>query len=227
MSFCAQNVGGVVSGGRSHPKWRGACFATIRPARVRRRLFVALLLVLGLWVMTQASIPNTTGRAHAETGLEDRIVVTQLPAEAVPATEGLLRATYGEGARLILVRPDGSSQVLSEGFHCACDPDVSFDGTRLLFAGKKTPTDNWTIYEMAFDDTSSRQITRNLGDCRSPGYQSSLYTLKPVGVPSEPEYHVTFVAGAGTIDEYGGSSATNLYSCRLIPAWLAAKFVAE
>lgn len=147
------------------------------------------------------------------------MVLTQLPAGE--ATEGLkarsggmLRADYGLGARLVLVLPDGTTQVLTEDFHSACDSALSFDGTRLLFAGKKMAADDWNIYEMTLDDSSIRRITRDLGDCRSPGYQSSLYTLKPVGVPSVPEYHLTFVAGAGTVNEYGGSEATNLYFCK-------------
>jgi len=148
------------------------------------------------------------------------MVLTQLPAGE--ATEGLkaraggmLRADYGLGARLLLVTPDAAVQVLAADFHSACDPALSFDGTRLLFAGKQTASDNWNIYEMALDGSSIRRITRDLGDCRCPGYQSSLYTLKPVGVPSVPEYHLTFVAGAGTVNEYGGSQATSLYSCKL------------
>lgn len=147
------------------------------------------------------------------------IVLTQLPAgEAMMGAKaragGMLRADYGEGARLLLVAPDAAAQVLTEAFHSACDPALSFDGTRMLFAGKKTASDNWDIYEMVLDGFEVRRITRDLGDCRSPDYQGSLYTLKPVGVPSVPEYHLTFVAGSGTMNEYGGSAATNLYFCK-------------
>ena len=148
------------------------------------------------------------------------MVLTQLPAGE--ATEGLkasadgtLRADYGLGTRLIRVAVDGATEILSEDFHSACDPALSFDGTRLLFAAQKTAVDDWNIYEMALDGTSVRQITRQMGDCRSPDYQSSLYTLKPVGVPSVPEYHLTFVAGTGTLNEYGDSEARSLYSCKL------------
>jgi len=125
-----------------------------------------------------------------------------------------LRTPYGEGGRLVLVPPNGPPRLLSSGFHSAGDPDVSFDATRILFAGKRAASDHWNIYEMAIDGSGLRQITKDLGDCRSPGYQSTLYKLKPVGVPSEPEYHLTFVAGAGTLNEYGGSEATCLYSCK-------------
>lgn len=151
--------------------------------------------------------------------LEYPLVLTQLPADetrgALKATAGgMLRADYGAGARLVLVAVDGATRVLSEGFHSACDADVSFEGDRMLFAGKRAAGDDWNIFEMAVDGSEVRQITRGLGDCRSPGYQSSLYTLRPVGVPSEPEYHLTFVAGIGTMEEYGGPEARGLYSCK-------------
>jgi hypothetical protein len=160
------------------------------------------------------------GGLRSEVGLDGAFVVTQLPGgtEAErqgPLSDGTLRAPYGEGARLVLVTPDRSARVLTAGFDSACDPDVSFDARRILFAGKKAASDPWNIYEMAVDGSGLRQITRGLGDCRSPGYQSSLYTLKPIGVPSVPEYHVTFVAGTGTLNEYGGSECTGLYSCKL------------
>jgi len=124
----------------------------------------------------------------------------------------MLRASYGEGARLVAVFPDLSTRVLTDGFHGACDPDVSFDATRILFAGKRTASDSWNIYEMAVDGSNVRQITRNLGDCRSPGYQSTLYTI----VSPKPWYQLTFVgSGAGTLNECGPSPAGDLYSCKL------------
>ncbi|MBN1360379.1 MAG: hypothetical protein JW993_07300 [Sedimentisphaerales bacterium] len=142
------------------------------------------------------------------------MVLVQVPLRAAPVADGLLGASPASGARLVLLRPDGSTGVLSEGFDSACDPDISFDATRLLFAGKKAPADNWNIYEMALDGTSVRQITRDQGDCRSPGYQSTLYTIKPVGVPSEPEYHLTYVRRQDRLNECGSSRATDLYSCK-------------
>ena len=148
------------------------------------------------------------------------LVLTQLPAgteleRQVPISRGILRASFGDGARLLVVYPDRPTRVLSGGFYAACDPEVSFDATHVLFAGKRTPADHWNIYEASVDGSEVRQITKDLGDCRGPGYQSSLYSLKPVGVPNEPEYHLTFVAGAGTISEAGGCEATCLYSCKL------------
>ncbi len=145
------------------------------------------------------------------------VVLTQLPAEAdakqpAAVSGGMLRADYGEGARLVVLLPNGTVRVRSKGFHSACDPDVSFDGKRILFAGKRTARDPWDIFEMAADGSEVRQITRGLGDCRSPGYQSRLYTI----VSSEPWRQLTFVRSEeGRIDEFTDRPATSLYSCKL------------
>ncbi|MBE3068661.1 MAG: hypothetical protein IMZ66_00335, partial [Planctomycetes bacterium] len=161
------------------------------------------------------------GRAPAapapEVRLDRPFVVTQIPAgtdleKRPPLAAGTLRVPYGEGGRLLLVAPDGTTRVLSEGFHSACDPEVSFDAARLLFAGKRAAADAWNVFEMQADGTGVRQVTRDHGDCRQPAYQATLYTLDS----PQPWYQVTFVSNAaGTMDEYGAAVATHLYSCKL------------
>ncbi len=149
------------------------------------------------------------------------VVLTQLPIDLKierqgPLAGGMLRADYGEGARLVLVVPGGAVRVLSSRFHSACDPNVSVDGRRILFAGKRTAADTWDIFEIELSAGSSavRQITRGIGDCRSPAYQSTLYTI----ISPQPWYQLTFVGkgtGDGTMNEFGPPRATNLYSCKL------------
>jgi len=177
---------------------------------------VLLGLMLGGVVLAAraASVaPMSTPRAR----LPRPVVLTQLPIAGVEQKQvvpsaGMLRAPYGDGARLARVEPDLSTRVLTEGFHSACDPDVSFDGRRLLFAGRKSAGDRWAIYEMAADGSNARQITREAGNCRSPAYQSSLYSL----AVAEPWHQITFVGdAAGAPNECGAGVATHLYSCRL------------
>lgn len=156
-------------------------------------------------------------RPAAGAGLEGPLLVTQLPAQAGPAgpaapAGGMLRAPYGQGARLCIVRPGQAPRILADGFHSACDPAVSFDAKRILFAGKRRPSDRWNIYEMSADGSGIRQVTRNVGNCRRPGYQSTLYTI----ISAEPWYQITFVSDlAGGMNEYGPVRATDLYSCKL------------
>ena len=149
---------------------------------------------------------------------ENALIITQLPVARTtseqhgPMGHWLLWPDFADGARLVKVQPDGSTQVLSKGFHSAADPEISFDASHILFAGKKTPGDDWDIYEMEVDGSNVRQITNGIGDCRSPGYQATLYTI----VSTKPWYQLTFVASeAGDLNEFGAGIATNLYSCKL------------
>jgi len=158
--------------------------------------------------------------------IESPIVLTQLPAnpsttpgQTGPIPEGpesvasaLRPSDYADGARLVMVHPDLSTAVLSEGFHSASDPEISFDASRILFAAKKRAGDAWNIYEMRTDGSDVRRITSGRGDCRNPGYQSTLYTI----VSAKPWYQITFVGTeTGVLNECGLGMATNLYSCKL------------
>jgi len=152
--------------------------------------------------------------------IEQPFVVTQLPvgtpAEKQAATAGgMLRANFGDGARLVIVSgfgEDVSVKVISEGFHSACEPEISFDASHILLAGKRAATDQWNIFEMTVDGAEVRQITDNLGDCRSPSYQATLYTLDS----PKPWYQLTFVGShEGVLNECGVGPATSLYSCKL------------
>ncbi len=150
--------------------------------------------------------------------LDHPIVVTELP--VVPdggrndeRPGELLRESYGGKGRLVVVSPDGTKRILTESLHSACDPDVSFDGKRLLLAGKKTAQDNWDIYEIGADGSGLRQVTHGIGDCRGPSYQSAFYQISDA---NEAWYQITFSCSrAGELNESGSAAATALYSCRL------------
>lgn len=92
--------------------------------------------------------------------------------------------------RLILRRPDGSERVLSDGFHAAADPEISWDGKRLLFAAQKRPSDLWQIYEMPVAGGVARQVVTLSLDCRSPIYQSTFYNI----AADQPWRQIAFVA---------------------------------
>jgi len=142
------------------------------------------------------------------------LVLTQIPQAAEKRTPGAgdFHAHSFSGARIITVSSDGSSRVLTGRFHSACDPDISFDGKRILFAGKPSAEENWNIYEMAFDGSRVRRITRNLDNCRSPIYLPTLYTLNS----DRPWYTIAFISTAARkLGSYQASPAAHLYSCKL------------
>lgn len=186
----------------------------------KRRRIAACIFISGVWITTTPALPadGTTPRRTIapSVSLARSFVVAQIPAGTDLETEksvsgGMLRAPYGEDGRIVIVSADRAPRVLTEGFHSACDPDVSFDGKRILFAGKRMPGDAWNIFEMDIDGSHVRQVTRDVGDCRNPGYQSALYTI----VSAEPWHQITFVgSGTGALNEYGYTRSTNLYSCK-------------
>ncbi len=167
-------------------------------------VFLFLLLTLGC-------VPDT----GPESPRDETFVLTQLPAgtgieQQQPQAGGMLPVDYCEGAHIILLKPGAEKRVLTNDFRSACDPDISFDGKRILFAGKRKPADDWNIFEMELDEDSIRQVTTDAGDCRSPVYQGTVYTI----ISKEPWHQITFVGNqAGELNEYGEVPSTSLYTC--------------
>jgi Tol biopolymer transport system component len=144
------------------------------------------------------------------------MVVAQVPVG--PAGSALagatLRAVSGEGGRLVLVSPGGQARALTPGFHSAADPEVSFDGRSILFAGKKAAQDPWCVFEMKADGGEPRQVTCGAGGARQPVYLSTVYTITPTSV--EPWVQVAFVGDLpGERDEAGKAPHTSLWSCKM------------
>jgi len=151
-----------------------------------------------------------------------QLVVTQLPVgtaaeKAGPRSGGMLPAAWGEGARLVLVVEGRMTKVLTPDFHSAADPDVSLDGTHILFAGQKTAGDHWAIFEMAADGRSVREVYAADHDLRHPIYLPTLYTIIPDPTKgTEPREHIGFVQTfSGSRNEYGDAPTSALYSVKL------------
>jgi hypothetical protein len=172
-------------------------------------------LALACVVLSATRLADAKQPLHKESNIDCNLplVVTQLPIHvAHPRRCEVLRANSGEGARLSLIRPNQTLIVLSKAFYSACDPEISFDASHILFAGQRNPEDTWNIYEMDIEGANVRQVTSGLGNCRSPVYQATLYTI----ISSKPWYQLSFVGSESSgINEYGRGTATNLYSCKL------------
>jgi Tol biopolymer transport system component len=174
--------------------------------------------VIGLSIIvSQVSGEISKSPSLSRSYFENAIIVTQLPVtHSIPSqttgttskqqkslADWTLRLDLFEESRLIKVNSDLSIEILSHGFHSACDPDISFDASRVLFAGKRTQNDNWNIFEMGIDGSNLRQVTNEEIPCRSPSYQSTLYTIVSV----KPWQQLTFVGSE--------NGFTNLHSCKL------------
>jgi hypothetical protein len=142
------------------------------------------------------------------------LVVTQIPLGPAPAAlaDGTLPASWGDGGRIVLAPPAGSPRVLTKGFHSAADPDVSFDSTKILFAGKQEEGDPWCVWEMDADGSGVHRITCGPGEARHPIYVPTMYTLNPTATDTWEQ--IAFVGSVpGETNEVGVGPHTALYAC--------------
>lgn len=76
---------------------------------------------------------------------------------------------FPQGAQ-ILVLDRGQRRRLLNDFAATADPEVSFDGKRILFAGKRGRADHWQIWEVSPEGGDLRRITSCRTDCVRPFY---------------------------------------------------------
>ena len=76
---------------------------------------------------------------------------------------------FGSGAT-IMIRDGNGQRALVPDFAASADPAVSFDGQRVLFAGKARPQDHWQIWELVLETGTVRPVTSAADDCVRPFY---------------------------------------------------------
>jgi WD40-like Beta Propeller Repeat len=76
---------------------------------------------------------------------------------------------FPAGARLMLHTSAGT-RALAPSLAASADAAVSFDATRVLFAGKQAKGDTWQIWEVPLAGGAPRQITSGTEDCITPFY---------------------------------------------------------
>jgi hypothetical protein len=90
---------------------------------------------------------------------------------------------FPSGATIFLHDSAGQHPLIPD-FAASADPTVSFDGQRVLFAGKLKAQDPWQIWEIALDGGAPRRINSGPGDCVRPFYLPDtriVYARKSMG----------------------------------------------
>lgn len=122
-------------------------------------------LILGLLV---GGLCTWTGQAQSFSHGLPRHIITSTP-QYEPDAWVHGRERFGLGARIYVVSR-GERRLVAPGLNASADPRVSYDGTRVLFAGRRTAADQWNIWEALLLDGSTRQISDCNAGCIAPLY---------------------------------------------------------
>ena len=127
---------------------------------------LAICASVALLIPVCGFAPGTAPGSGAK--MDADIIVTAAPAyEPLAALRGQER--FPKGAQLLLIHA-GKAEPLAAGFAASADANVSFDGKRVLFAGKKAAGDPWQIWELTLADGSVRRLVAGEGDAIRPLY---------------------------------------------------------
>jgi hypothetical protein len=111
------------------------------------------------------------------------LVFVQIPLtnQAISATKNnlsVLADRYVVGARIVKLSSSSAIPVnLTPEFYAACDPDISFDGSTIIFSGKKEREDYWQIWQMNAAGSQKLQITHCNGHCITPVFAGTRFYL--------------------------------------------------
>ncbi|HTU52082.1 MAG TPA: hypothetical protein VMF56_15930 [Acidobacteriaceae bacterium] len=145
-------------------------------------LFLALCILHGASEAAASSVAGVTPNGSPP-------IPAMVFIEAPMVRFGNLSQRFPKGSRLVRTRPadaTATALTLTPGFFAAADPQVSFDGKRILFSAERAKGDSWQVWEVATDGSRLHQITHDAGDSLQPKY-----------LPQNQLVY-TFVSGPGT-----------------------------
>ncbi|HET9099422.1 MAG TPA: hypothetical protein VFN62_03450 [Acidobacteriaceae bacterium] len=146
-------------------------------------LFLALCTLHGV-SGAAASPVASVGPTHSPS--HSAIVFVEAPV----VTSTSLTQRFPQGSRLVRMtagNAPASAVPLTRDFFAVADPQVSFDGSRILFSAQRAKGESWQIWETTANGSGLRQITQGAGNCLEPKY-----------LPQNRIVY-TFISGHGTL----------------------------
>jgi hypothetical protein len=100
--------------------------------------------------------------------VDENIIVTAAPTyRSLAALQGGER--FPDGSHLLIIRGGAATSFVPD-FAASADANVSFDGSSVLFSGKKNVSDPWQIWEMNLSDRGVHRVVNSASDAIRPFY---------------------------------------------------------
>lgn len=173
---------------------------------------VAFLMILssGLTAMRAAGADEQSNAA--ERAISERVIWTQVPTDRGTLVAGqgadVSKTGLPAGSRVVLYdpgHPSSGALNLTPEFAAAGHVDLSFDGERILFVGRRDPGDAPCVWELELANKRVRRVTGGEGHCERAIYLSTLYTMEM----ERPVHRIAFQRAAEP------SRPAALYTCQL------------
>lgn len=127
----------------------------------------ACLILASLFLLGAPGISKTGPQASVDTQTSPLLYTVAKHYEPLAWMRGADR--FPSGATIVLYDSKNRHSLVPE-FAVSADPVLSFDGQRVLFAGKPKPQDPWQIWEVSLAGVEPRRITLGSEDCVRPFY---------------------------------------------------------
>ncbi len=134
----------------------------MNPAARVLAMIASMAMLIPICGFGPDAVQNASEKVDAD------VIVTAAPVyEPLAALRGAER--FPKGAQLLFVHA-GKAEPLVKGYAATADANISFDGKRVLFAGKKAADDSWQIWELTLENHSLRKLIGGEGDAIRPFY---------------------------------------------------------
>ncbi|HLF35387.1 MAG TPA: hypothetical protein VI583_14175 [Cyclobacteriaceae bacterium] len=136
---------------------------------MRRSPSIKSLRILLIIILTGFILTNC-----GENPIKRMIIFTQISPDEISfdsLTGGNWR--YPGKSRIVAVdraNPGKIYKILTDDFYSARAPEMSFDGTRMLFSGRRSEDSPWQIYELTLWKNKIRQVISKTENCTDPAY---------------------------------------------------------
>ena len=163
----------------------------------------ARLIVIGLAAIAFLAFVQLAVKAAPGEGSAPLLYTATQHYEPLAWMHGADRFT---GATVVVLDSKGKHALVPD-FAASADAAVSFDGQRVLFAGKKQAADRWQVWEIALAGGEPRRVSSGSEDCVRPFYLAEDRVVYARKVAGRFAIEVTGLEGGKTLGlTYGPAS---------------------